>query len=61
MADERATRDGSFIAFLPEVTPPAWQDGYLAAPGVVELIGMFIQPQTRGRGVGEALVNAVAG
>jgi GNAT superfamily N-acetyltransferase len=57
----RATRDGSFIAFLPEVTPAGLGGGYLAAPGVIELIGMFVRPQARGRGVGEALIDAVAG
>jgi len=57
----RATRDGSFIAFLPEVAPAGLGGGYLAAPGVVELIGMFVRPQARGRGVGEALIDAVAG
>ena len=55
----RATRDGSFIAFLPGVTPAGLGGGYLAAPGVVELIGMFVRPQARGRGVGEALIDAV--
>ena len=47
-ADEwhrRATRDGSFIAFLPEVTPAGLGGGYLASPEVVELIGMFVRPQ----------------
>jgi GNAT superfamily N-acetyltransferase len=57
----RATRDGSFIAFLPEVTPAGLGGGYLAAPEVVELIGMFVRPQARGRGVGEAVIDAVAG
>jgi GNAT superfamily N-acetyltransferase len=57
----RATRDGSFIAFLPEVAPAGLGGGYLAAPGVVELIGMFVRPQARGRGVGEAVVDAVVG
>jgi len=63
-ADEwhrRAIRDGSFIAFLPEVSPAGLGGGYLAAPKVVELIGMFVRPQARGRGVGEALIDAVTG
>ena len=57
----RATRDGSFIAFIPEACPAGLGGGYLAAPEVVELIGMFVRPQARGRGVGEALINAVIG
>ena len=57
----RATRDGSFIAFLPEVAPAGLGGGYLAAPEVVELIGMFVRPQARGRGVGEAIIDAVVG
>ena len=58
---QRASRDGSFIAFLPEVCPAGLGGGYLAAPEVVELIGMFVRPQARGRGVGEAVIDAVAG
>ena len=58
---QRASRDGSFIAFLPEVCPAGLGGGYLAAPEVFELIGMFVRPQARGRGVGEALIDAVAG
>jgi GNAT superfamily N-acetyltransferase len=57
----RATRDGSFIAFLPEVSPAGLGGGYLASPEVVELIAMFVRPQARGRGVGEAVIEAVAG
>jgi hypothetical protein len=34
----RAGRDGSFIAFLPEVCPAGLGGGYLAAPEVVELV-----------------------
>ena len=58
---QRAGRDGSFIAFLPEVCPAGLGGGYLAAPEVVELVGMFVRPQARGRGVGEAVIDAVAG
>jgi GNAT superfamily N-acetyltransferase len=57
----RASRDGSFIAFLPEVCPAALGGGYLAASEVVELVGMFVRPQARGCGVGEAVIDAVAG
>ena len=57
----RATRDGSFLAFLPEVSPAGLGSGYLAVPDTVELIGMFVRPQARGRGVGEAIIDAVVG
>jgi GNAT superfamily N-acetyltransferase len=57
----RAARDGSFLAFLPEVSPAGLGSGYLAAPDTVELIGMFVRPQARGRGVGEAIIDAVVG
>ena len=57
----RATRDGSFFAFIPELAEPAGLAGGYEeeAPGVVELISMFVRPQARGHGVGEALVDAV--
>ena len=57
----RATRDGSFLAFLPEVSPAGLGGGYLEAPHTVELISMFVRPQARGRGVGEAIIDAVVG
>ena len=56
----RATRDGSFLAFLPEVSPAGLGGGYLAAPDTAELISMFVRPQARGRGVGEAIIDTVA-
>jgi GNAT superfamily N-acetyltransferase len=55
----RATRDGSFLAFLPEVSPAGLGGGYLEAPDTVELISMFVRPRARGRGVGEAIIEAV--
>ena len=57
----RATRDGSFIAFLPEVGPAGLGGGFLAEPEVVELVGMFVRPQAQGRGVGKAVIDAVVG
>jgi len=58
---KRATRDGSFLAFLPEVTPAGLAGGFQEEPGVVELVSMFVRPQARGRGVGEGLIDAVVG
>jgi GNAT superfamily N-acetyltransferase len=55
----RAARDGSLLAFLPEVSPAGLGGGYLAAPDTAELISMFVRPQARGRGVGEAIIDAV--
>ncbi len=58
----RATRDGSFFAFIPSLDVPAGLAGGYEEeePGVIELISMFVRPQARGHGVGEALVDAVA-
>ena len=58
---QRAARDGSFVAFLTEVGPAGLAGVYQAAPGTVELVAMFVRPQARGRGVGEALIDAVIG
>ncbi len=55
----RAARDGSFMAFLPEIAPAGLAGGFQAEAGPVELVAMFVRPQARGRGVGEALVDAV--
>jgi len=59
---QRATRDGSFIAFIPEASAAGaagLAGGLQEAPGVVELVSMFVRPQARGRGVGEALIDGV--
>jgi GNAT superfamily N-acetyltransferase len=60
----RAARDGSFIAFIPQVAASGvagLAGGYQEVPGVVELVSMFVRPQARGHGVGEALIDAVIG
>ncbi len=56
----RAARDGSFLAFLPGGELAGLAGGFEQEPGVVELVSMFVRPQARGHGVGEALVDAVA-
>ena len=66
---QRVSGGGLFLAWIPEVSPseastfePAGiAGGYQAAPGTVELISMFVRPQARGRGVGEALIDVVIG
>jgi GNAT superfamily N-acetyltransferase len=61
---QRITRGGTFLAYLPEVStsdPAGMAGGYREDPGVVDLISMFVRPQARGRGVGEALIDAVIG
>jgi GNAT superfamily N-acetyltransferase len=57
-------RGGIFLAYLPEVSasePAGLIGGYQQQPGPAELISMFVRRQARGRGVGEALIAAVAG
>jgi GNAT superfamily N-acetyltransferase len=56
----RVTRDGSFLAFLPDGELAGLAGGFEEELGVVELVSMFVRPQARGHGVGEALVDAVA-
>ena len=66
---QRVAGGGLFLAWIPEVSAPeasafepaGMVGGYQASPGTVELISMFVRPQARGRGVGEALIDAVTG
>ena len=66
---QRIARGGTFLAFLPGIggpglsptEPAGMAGGYQEAPGVAELISMFVRPQARGHGVGEALIDAVIG
>jgi GNAT superfamily N-acetyltransferase len=60
----RIIRGGTFLAYLPEVgapEPAGLIGGYQEGAGQAELISMFVRPQARGRGVGEALIAAVIG
>jgi GNAT superfamily N-acetyltransferase len=60
---ERAARGSNFFAYLPEVSsvqPVGLAAGYLETPGTAELVSMWVDPQARGRGVGEALIARVA-
>jgi GNAT superfamily N-acetyltransferase len=58
---DRIARGGTFLAFLPEVSEPAGlAGGYQEDRDTAELVSMYVRPQARGRGVGEALVAAVA-
>jgi ribosomal protein S18 acetylase RimI-like enzyme len=60
----RIARGGSFLAYVPEISvaePVGLAGGYEAEPGTVGLISMWVRPQARGRGVGEALITAVLG
>src|SRR5271169_189844 len=61
---QRVTGGGLFLACIPEAStfePAGMAGGYQAAPGTVELISMFVRPQARCRGVGEALIDVVTG
>ena len=61
---QRVSGGGLFLAWIPEgsaAEPAGMAGGYQAAPGTVQLISMFVRPQARGRGVGEALIDVVIG
>jgi GNAT superfamily N-acetyltransferase len=56
------SRGGTFLAYISgaeETEPAGVVCGLQERPGTVELTHMWVRPQTRGDGVGEALVAAV--
>ena len=58
----RIARGGNFLGYLPEASatePAGLIGGYQEDPQLVELVGMYVRPRARGRGVGEALVATV--
>jgi GNAT superfamily N-acetyltransferase len=59
----RIAGGGSFLAYAPELgtAPAGIAGGFEIAPGTIELVSMWVSPQARGQGIGEALVQAVVG
>jgi GNAT superfamily N-acetyltransferase len=55
------SRGVTFFSFLPGVPEPAGLSGVFTAEGVADLVSMWVRPSARGRGVGEALIEAAAG
>jgi GNAT superfamily N-acetyltransferase len=54
------SRGVTFFGFLPGVPEPAGLSGVFTAEGVADLVSMWVRPSARGRGVGEALIEAPA-
>jgi GNAT superfamily N-acetyltransferase len=54
---------GSFLAYEPELgrAPAGIAGGFETGPGTIELVSMWVRPQARGSGIGQALVEAVVG
>ncbi len=59
----RIARGCNFLAYTPELgtAPVGIAGGFEAGPGTIELVAMWVSPRARGRGIGEALVEAVVG
>ncbi len=59
----RIVGGGSFLAHAPELGAASVgiAGGFETAPGTIELVSMWVRPQARGHGIGQALVQAVIG
>jgi GNAT superfamily N-acetyltransferase len=59
----RIAGGGNFLAYAPELgaAPAGIVGGFEAGPGTVELVSLWVRPEARGHGIGQALVQAVAG
>jgi GNAT superfamily N-acetyltransferase len=59
----RIAGGGSFLAYAAELgtAPAGIAGGFEIAPGTIELVSMWVSPQARGHGIGQALVQAVVG
>ena len=58
----RISRGCTFFAYIPEVNgtePVGLVGGFLGKSGTAELVSLWVRPQARGLGVGEALIAAV--
>jgi GNAT superfamily N-acetyltransferase len=53
----------SFLAYAPglDAVPAGIGGGFEAEPGAMELVSLWVRPQARGHGVGQALVEALVG
>jgi ribosomal protein S18 acetylase RimI-like enzyme len=59
----RIASGGSFLAYAPKPgsAPAGIAGGFETGPGTIELVSMWVRPQARGRGIGQALVETVVG
>jgi GNAT superfamily N-acetyltransferase len=59
----RIAGGGNFLAYAPVLgaAPAGIVGGFETAPGTVELVSLWVRPQARGHGIGQALIQAVVG
>jgi len=59
----RIAGGGNFLAYAPDLgaAPAGIVGGFETGPGTIELVSLWVRPQARGHGIGQALVQAVIG